>query len=760
MTPEPSTPDLILRLTLTSDWGVATGAGVAGGVDAVIERGGDGRPVVRGTVITGLMREQALNAAHALDGARPDGPWAALATTLFGTPTQPRLVAFSDAPVSVTPATAPDGRPRPATHEVVGVSIDAETGTAKDDFLRFLERAGSGVGESAVTLLTETLDRTPVTWSPRQYADARLLLALAAQLVTAVGSDRSNGDGACQALLCDDDAELGRQWCAEVVRRLRAPGAVRAPHLPTLATSEPARLAAPAGAARTGGGAPAPAGTAPGGAPGAVGRSARPGPAMAAEPGPAMAAELTLTIVLTTPLVSYDVPYSNEVRSLDFLRGTVLLPWVHSRLRHAFVGSDLVRDAVVTGRLRVSDATPVVGGVRGLPVPLVLSRPKVPGARQETLEIWNRLLRGEPSEVHVPLRSGYVFYPDPGADAATGAPGGTTPGSATASGPTVCLGAPALTGRQSTAMDAATGTVATGQLFMVRAIPAGVTLQAQVSLSADLYDTVGPRLDELLSVPARLGSRRFSGSYGQVVCQAGRADTGLRAGGRTEVGGHPGAGGRTEGGRATSRPGPGGAPGGASAPGGAGGAAGDGVTVWCTSDLLLRSPRLGPVDGMTGLLRALGGGIELELVGSSGPLAPGPHLTPAPRGPGGGGARALRPGGSPGLPAVVGRAQDARYSAGLRYRRVDGWSAADQQPRASRVAVQAGSTLRVRPTDPGAMGSLRRHLARLERDGVGLLREQGYGRIAVGHPFLGPGPDVIRARVLQQSDFTTEGQGQ
>ena len=744
MTPEPST-DLILRLTLTSDWGVATGAGVAGGVDAVIERGGDGRPVVRGTVITGLMREQALNAAHALDGARPDGPWAALAATLFGTPTQPRLVAFSDAPVSVTPATAPDGRPSPATHEVVGVSIDAETGTAKDDFLRFLERAGSGVGESAVTLLTETLDRTPVTWSPRQYADARLLLALAAQLVTAVGSDRSNGDGACQALLCDDDAELGRQWCAEVVRRLRAPGAVRAPHLPTLATSEPARLAAPA-PARTGGGAPAPAGAARSGAPGAVGRPARPGPAMAAEPGPAMAAELGLTIVLTTPLVSYDVPYSNEVRSLDFLRGTVLLPWVHSRLRHAFTGSDLVRDAVVTGRLRVSDATPVVGGVRGLPVPLVLSRPKVPGARQETLEIWNRLLRGEPSEVHVPLRSGYVFYPDPGAEAATGAPGGTTPGSATASGPTVCLGAPVLTGRQSTAMDAATGTVATGQLFMVRAIPAGVTLQAQVSLSADLYDAVGPRLDELLSVPARLGSRRFSGSYGQVVCQAGRADTGLRAGGRTE------------GGRATSRSGPGGAPGGTGGAGGAGDAAGDGVTVWCTSDLLLRSPRLGPVDGMTGLLRALGGGIELELVGSSGPLAPGPHLTPAPRGPGG--ARALRPGGSPGLPAVVGRAQDARYSAGLRYRRVDGWSAADQQPRASRVAVQAGSTLRVRPTDPGAMGSLRRRLARLERDGVGLLREQGYGRIAVGHPFLGPGPDVIRARVLQQSDFTTEGQGQ
>ena len=423
-----------------------------------------------------------------------------------------------------------------------------------------------------------------------------------------------------------------------------------------------------------------------------------------------MAAELALTIVLTTPLVSYDVPYSNEVRSLDFLRGTVLLPWVHSRLRHAFAGSDLVRDAVVTGRLRVSDATPVVGGVRGLPVPLVLSRPKVPGARQETLEIWNRLLRGEPSEVHVPLRSGYVFYPGPGADAATGAPGGTAPGSATASGPTVCLGAPVLTGRQSTAMDTATGTVATGQLFMVRAIPAGVTLQAQVSLSADLYDAVGPRLDELLSVPARLGSRRFSGSYGQVVCQAGRADTGLRAGG------HPEAGGRTEGGRATSRSGPGGAPGGTGGAGGAGAAAGDGVTVWCTSDLLLRSPRLGPVDGIERLLRELGGA-RLD-------------------------------------PDHGARPDDPRYAAGLRYRRVDGWSAADQQPRASRIAIRAGSAISIRPASkaPDAMDTLRRHLAGLERDGVGLLREQGYGRVVVGHPLLER--ETFRARSLQQSDFT------
>ena len=50
------------------------------------------------------------------------------------------------------------------------------------------------------------------------------------------------------------------------------------------------------------------------------------------------------------------------------------------------------------------------------------------------------------------------------------------------------------------------------------------------------------------------------------------------------------------------------------------------------------------------------------------------------------------------------------------------------------------------------MDTLRRHLAGLERDGVGLLREQGYGRVVVGHPLLER--ETFRARSLQQSDFT------
>ena len=624
---EHSAATFTLRLALTSDWGVATGAGVAGGVDAVVERGEDGRPIIRGTVITGIMREQALNAAHALDGGRRGGPWARLATALFGDATRPRLVAFSDAPVTVAPAE--DGGPRPATHEAIGVSIDKETGTAKDNFLRLFERAGSGSGESAVTLLAEGLDRSPIAWTQGQRDDARLLLALAARLVTAVGSDRSSGDGDCEAALHDGDTELGGTWCADAVRGLRTAGEVRAPAVPEAPRSAPARLREPAAGA------------------------------------PAMAVSLPLTIRADAPLVSYDVPYSNEVRSLDFLRGTVLLPWVHSRLRRVLPEDDLVRDAVVTGRLRVDDATPVVDGVRGLPVPLVLSRPKAAGVRQEAGEVWNRLRSAEPQEAHSPLRSGYVFYPG------AGAPDGDR---------AISLGAPALVGRQSTAVSAATGAATAGRLFMVRAIPAGVVLQAEVRVSADLYDAVGDRLPEVLTGPARLGSRRFSGPYGRAACRVG-----------------------------PPRPLP------DPADAALGGAA-DRLTVWCTSDLLLRSTRLGPVDGIERLLRELGGA-RLD-------------------------------------PDHGARPDDPRYAAGLRYRRVDGWSAADQQPRASRIAIRAGSAISIRPASkaPDAMDTLRRHLAGLERDGVGLLREQGYGRVVVGHPLLER--ETFRARSLQQSDFT------
>ena len=92
-----------VTIVFTSDWGVSTGVGHAGRTHSTIERCGDD-PVVRGTVITGVLREQAMLAAKALDGQK-DGKWTSFALWLFGqdpnsepgsTP-HPRHVHFSDA---------------------------------------------------------------------------------------------------------------------------------------------------------------------------------------------------------------------------------------------------------------------------------------------------------------------------------------------------------------------------------------------------------------------------------------------------------------------------------------------------------------------------------------------------------------------------------------------------------------------------------------------------------------------------------------
>ena len=651
-----SAPTFPVSVVFHSDWGVSTGVGVVGGVDAAVEKDERGLPVVRGTVLTGVVREQSVLAAQALDGDTT-GPWHEFASDLFGSEQAPRLVVFSDA--RVPEGAAADRAP---VHEIVSLSIDDDTGTAREDFLRFIERAGACVLGATATLLDADVDGRPLVWDEGRRRAARLLLALSGLLVRGIGSDRSNGDGACDVLIgaaaaAGEDvaaaAEAKRKvktWCQEQVESWAAAPGAEGALVPCAPSAAPA--------------------------PGAV---VSPAPGAGADPGaaePELVA-MDLTIVLKTPVVSYEVPMSNEVRSLDFLRGTVLLPWVHRLLVRECGGDslvhDLVRDAVVNGDLLVSDAVAVVDDRVGLPMPLVLSTPKVERAGSEWIDVANRLLVEEPEEVHKPLRSGYVFpaadadparCPDPvGADGADGA--GRCPSFAGWSG------APPLTGRQSTAHETATGAAKDGQLFLVRALPAGLTLRATVTLSRALHERAGARLEGLAgkALDARIGARRLSGTFGHALCTFSAARS-----------------------LAPAKP-------------------GDGeTTIWFTSDVLVRSSGLGPGGGFEDLRGAFKrAGVPIELVD----IPPG----------------------------------EKRFRAGVRHRRVDSWSAASHQPRATRMAVQAGSVLRIRTLADDAP----RRLARLALTGVGELRAQGFGRFVVGHPLLEK--DRFRLATLRAQNF-------
>ena len=654
-----------VTIVFTSDWGVSTGVGHAGRTHSTIERCGDD-PVVRGTVITGVLHEQAMLAAKALDQQK-DGKWTSFALWLFGqspdskpgsTP-HPRHVLFSDA----TPAS------KIPVHDTVSLSIDPDTGTARDQFLRFTERAAAGVLTGTFTLIDEA--GGPLSVQATIEA-AHFLLGVAGLMVRGIGSGRSGGDGECTVAVSNEDyakPDLQDEEAADALKRILAnrdndsptyssedvktvAGHLRSrareslqevPDLPKdLLENSPQNIALP---------------------------SSQP-----SESGDTTWYETSLDIVLDTPVVSYEVPFSNEVRSLDFLRGTVLVPWLHNLLRKKYRGMD---SAIVSGDLRISDALAVYKGVSGLPVPFVVENEKVTEDKQDDQQpctLFNRHIPiddQECGENTIPTRGSYLFVKSNGAPI------------------TGWIGKPSLIGRQSTAINSETGTAKDGQLFLVRALPAGLTLHASIVVSkrllSELRGTAATSTDSPLTLdlgiaeqPAFLGSRKLTGTFGRTRCTVGSTFT--------EVGSTP----PPVEGPVTDE--------GIQAPSSE---STEVVSLWFTSDVLARSSALGP-----------GGSVEdLEL--------------------------AFRRANVPVTVVQESPDQDSgdknrkRILTAIRHRRVDSWSPRDNAPRATRLAIQAGSVVQVRisPDDLGALETLG-HI------GVGELTPQGYGRFLVDSPLL------------------------
>ena len=669
-----------VTIVFTSDWGVSTGVGQAGRTHSTIERSGDD-PVVRGTVITGVLREQAMLAAKALDGPTKEnekGKWTSFALWLFGQApnsepgSTPRHVLFSDAtPASSIPV-----------HDTVSLSIDPDTGTARDQFLRFTERAAAGVLTGTFTLINEagvplsvpaTVEAEDENSIQRTIEAALFLLGVAGLMVRGIGSGRSGGDGECTVVVSDKDyLEIGRQdaKAADALERIlenqgKDSDSVTYSSADVEAVADQLRCRAQKSLQKV----PDLPEALPKESPQDI---AMPG-LQQSESGDTTWYETTLDIVLDTPVVSYEVPFSNEVRSLDFLRGTVLVPWLHGLLRKKYQDKTLVHSAIVSGDLRISDALPVYGETPGLPVPFVLENEKVHEDKQPCT-LFNRHIpiNDQVCGDHtIPTRGRYLFVKSSGAPV------------------TGWIGKPSLIGRQSTAINSETGAAKDGQLFLVRALPAGLTLHASIVVSKRLLSelrgadatSVASSLTLDLGIaeqPAFLGSRKLTGTFGRARCTVGSTFTKV---GSTPP---PVEGPVTdEGSQASSSE------------------STEVVSLWFTSDVLARSSTLGP-----------GGSVEdLEF--------------------------AFRRANVPVTIVQESPDQDSgdknrkRILTAIRHRRVDSWSPRDNAPRATRLAIQAGSLVQVRlsPDDLGALETLG-HI------GVGELTPQGYGRFLVDSPML------------------------
>ena len=639
-----------VTIVFTSDWGVSTGVGHAGRTHSKIERSNN-KPVVRGTVITGVLREQAMLAANALDGSK-EGKWTNFALWLFGqdpdgkqgsTP-HPRHVLFSDA----TPAS-----PIPV-HDTVSLSIDPTTGTARPQFLRFTERAAAGILTGTFTLI----DEAGAPLSDQTTIDAaHFLLGVAGLMVRGIGSGRSGGDGECTVLVTNHEVEArDGQSTSEIVTFASSHAQTLRGTLKSLAQSfkEDDVNALPDPQQ---GDTQHQVGTIDG---------------SAAQHGSGH--HLILDLTLNSPIVSYEVPFSNEIRSLDFLRGTVLLPWLHRLVspKKQAGNEAVITNAVTGGHLFVSDALPVIGDNEGLPVPLTLKTDKTPTS-DSTISLYSDSTE---ETGKIPVRGGYVFFAPKEGDSKE--PGTKTQG---------WYGKPPLRGRQTTAINHETGAASKGQLVLVEALPEGMSMRAHVWVSDELWNAAS--VSNLLNEPrtARLGSRKLTGTFGSATCTL-REETDDEREARSRFGNA----GSTQpvGTASTSASG---TASGESAP-----ASPDKQTVslWFTSDVIARSAGLGAGGTADDLIRAFKReGIIVEADG-----------TPS-----------------------------------IRHRRVDSWSPADNGPRASRLAVQAGSVLQITVSN-----EVRTALVKLAPFGVGELTAQGYGRYVVDHPLL--------SRVLSRESLT------
>ena len=632
-----------VTIVFTSDWGVSTGVGQAGRTHSTIERCGDD-PVVRGTVITGVLREQAMLAAKALDGPEEKSPkkWTSFALWLFGqdpdsepgsTP-HPRHVLFTDA----TPAS------KIPIHDTVSLSIDPQTGIARNQFLRFTERAAAGVLTGTFTLIDEAGAELS---DPATIKAAHFLLGVAGLMVRGIGSGRSGGDGECTVLVtnnkikaCDGQSTSKivafASSCAQELRtnlknqaRSLKPEVVNALPAPQQSGTQHQVGTVDGSVATHSGG-----------------------------------HHLVLDLTLSSPIVSYEVPFSNEIRSLDFLRGTVLLPWLHRLVSSNKRGGKeaVVTNAVTGGHLSVSDALPVIEDIKGLPVPLTLKTDKTSPSDSPIT------LCGDSTEEtgKIPVRGGYVFFGPKGGD-------GTVPGTKTQG----WYGKPPLRGRQTTAINHETGAASKGQLVLVDALPEGLKMRAHVWVSDEFWNAASVSI--LLNEPrvARLGSRKLTGTFGSATCML-REETATEQESRRHFGNAGIA--QPTGDASKSANG--------MAPDEGTTASSDDQTValWFTSDVIARSAGLGAGGTIDDLIRAFKRkGITVEAVG-----------TPS-----------------------------------IRHRRVDSWSPADNGPRASRLAIQAGSVIQGHVSEED-----RAKLLELAPFGVGELTAQGYGRFVVAHPLL------------------------
>ncbi|KAF0208381.1 MAG: hypothetical protein FD171_864 [Actinobacteria bacterium] len=491
-----------LSIDMLSDWHIGSGAGRPGDVDRLVRRDADGLPYLPGKTLAGILRDGCELVASGLDdGAR--GAWAGWVDFLFGQqvqegevrdlPPAPAALSIRSAHYPASLLAALGSKPAlcaAATFVKAGVKIDRRSGRAQDDFLRFEEVARCGSQLSAeCEFLTDAVP-------PAAFA----LLVAGASMVERVGGKRRRGAGRCTMSISGADAS---KWISWLSNHVADPGAL------------PQR--APVSAPEV--------------------QNARGGEWLS----------LDFEIEALSPLAIANGTIGNVLESLDFVPGTHLLGAVSRLLRPV---AD-ISSAIGGGELLLSDATPVVAGDAGRPVPLAFARLKGEPGLSSGKGVLNRFVDSAPTDSQLAKEAG-------------GWIGATTAGIL----PAHC---PASLGTEShnSVSDDSQRPIGAAGLYTLRSIPSGTKLAGKVLVRkgvVDVLSSADTRWWERLNARISLGTGK-KGEYGSASMHVAGAPV------------------------ATS---------------GAVAGSNDLLTVWLLSDLLVRNDLLRPSSSPLDLARVLG----------------------------------------------------------------------------------------------------------------------------------------------------------
>lgn len=361
------------QITMLSDWHIGTGAGRPGDIDRLVQRDQDGFPYIPAKTLTGIWRDACETVAWGLDNGE-SATWVQWVKYLFGDQPalkkgtvleSPQSAALSvrgaylhqDLKAAITTKSPSDQtRLKEAIAFVKpGISIDPDTGCAKEDFLRFEEMVRAG----AVLTAACQLDLNGLN-DDQQRAVCALLIA-GSYFIERIGGKRRRGAGRCKVTLQEISSDSWLNWLEQNPQPPSPPSERASTTVVNwhqhVANHNSAWVAVP------------------------------------------------LKITAKSPLIITSRTVGNVVETLDYIPGTHLLRLIVRKLKST--GVDL-SGAIAHGDLIITNATLSVEGQRGRPVPYALFGEKLAGGLEKGGKVYNCFVEAEPDYQLKAERQGYI----------------------------------------------------------------------------------------------------------------------------------------------------------------------------------------------------------------------------------------------------------------------------------------------------------------------------------------------------------------